>query len=78
MSRKIKNILSVDINALPAILQIFTITIFISRIKINGYISKIITFIGPLTFDIYLIHENRYIRYSFIRNIFKKYKFSTK
>ena len=74
MSRKMKNILSVDINALPAILQIFTITIFISRIKINGYISKIITFIGPLTFDIYLIHENRYIRYSFIRNIFKNSK----
>ena len=52
------------------LLQVISITIFISQIKFNNYISRIITFIGPLTFDIYLIHENPYIRSHYIRTSF--------
>ena len=43
---------------------------FISKIKFNKYLSRIITFIGPLTFDVYLIHENTYIRNIYIKTIF--------
>jgi hypothetical protein len=54
---KLKNLFSIRINLLPMIIQTFTIIIFITQLNINKYISKVITFIGPLTFDVYLIHE---------------------
>ena len=70
---KLKNLFSIRINSLPMIIQTFTIIIFIAQLNINKYISKVITFIGPLTFDVYLIHENPYIKNFRIRNYFIKY-----
>ena len=52
------------------ILQTLSIVIIISLIKFNQFISKIIAFVGPLIFDVYLIHENHYIR-NFIFKISK-------
>ena len=52
------------------LIQACLITIFIAQIKFNKYLSNIFTFIGPLTFDVYLIHENHYIRKIYISNIF--------
>ena len=70
---KLKNLFSIRINSLPMIIQTFTIIIFIAQLNINKYISKVITFIGPLTFDVYLIHENPYIKNFLIKNYFIKY-----
>ena len=70
---KLKNLFSIRINSLPMIIQTFTIIIFIAQLNINKYISKVITFIGPLTFDVYLIHENPYIKNFRIKNYFIKY-----
>ena len=41
-------------------------------IKYNKYLAKIISFIGPLTFGVYLIHEHTLIRAHIIRNLFAK------
>ena len=60
------------INSLTMILQVISITLFFSQIKYNKFIGKIITFLGPLTFGVYLIHDNEYIRIYFIGNLFKK------
>ena len=67
-----KNLFKIRINSLPMFLQVISITLFIAQIKLNKIISSIITFLGPLTFDIYLIHENPYIKTIYIRNIFNK------
>lgn len=67
---KIKNIFRIEINSFPMVFQAFLIIFFVAQIKFDKYISKIITFIGPLTFDVYLIHENEYIRSNIIRKSF--------
>ena len=69
----IKNILRIEINSFPMIIQTFSLIIFMAQIKFSAYISEILTFIGPLTFDIYLIHENTYIRRNFIKTCFDQY-----
>lgn len=71
---KLKGFFAIRINSLSMLLQVISITIFISNIKFNRILSCMITFIGPLTFDVYLIHENPYIRSIFINTIFKSEK----
>lgn len=56
----------------PIILQSLSISLFFTQIKFNKYISNIITFLGPFTFGVYLIHENPIIRRNIIRNIFNE------
>ena len=63
----LQKIFKIEINSFPMVIQTFSIIIFISQINFPKYISKIITFIGPLTFDVYLIHENNYVRSSYIK-----------
>ena len=67
---KIRQIFSLRINSFPMILQSISLTLFFSQIKFNKYIGKIITFLGPLTFGVYLIHENEYVRKNIIGNLF--------
>lgn len=70
LKSNIKNLLKIEINSFPMLIQTCSITLFIAQIKFNKIVSKIITFIGPLTFDAYLIHENPLIRSKYISNIF--------
>jgi len=74
IDKKIKNIFKVQKNSFPMITQVFCIVIFVSQLNFNNIISKIATFIGPLTFDVYIIHENSYIQYDFVINSFEKYQ----
>ena len=69
----IKNILRIEINSFPMIIQTCSLIIFIAQIKFNSFISEILTFIGPLTFDVYLIHDNPFIRRNFIKTSFDQY-----
>ena len=55
------------------ILQSISIILFITTIKYNKYIAKIITFFGPLTYGVYLIHDNNIIRAKYIVKIFNNY-----
>lgn len=54
----LKQIFVQRISSLPMILQSISVLLFLTQIKYNKYLAKIITFIGPLTFGIYLIHEH--------------------
>ena len=64
----IKRIFRIQINSFPMVIQTLSITLFVAQISFNKYISKFITFIGPLTFDVYLIHENSFVRRNYIKN----------
>ena len=69
---KIKQVFCHRINSFTMILQSISLTLFFSQIKYNKLVGEIITFLGPLTFGVYLIHENKYIRSNIIGNLFKK------
>ncbi len=61
------------ISALPMILQSISLMLFITNVSYNEILAKIITFIGPLTFGVYLIHDNLKIRAKIMRDILKEY-----
>ena len=54
------------------IFQSISVLLLLTQININNYLAKIITFIGPLTFGVYLIHEHTLIRAFIISNLFKR------
>lgn len=68
-----KSLFITRISAMPMILQSITLILFVTNINYNKYIAKIITFIGPLTFGVFLIHDNCIIRNVYIKNIFNNY-----
>ena len=68
----LKQIFVGRINSVPMILQSISVLLFFTQIKYNKYLAKIITFIGPLTFGVYLIHDNNLIRVFIIKNLFSK------
>lgn len=78
LNSNLQNIFKVEINSLPMLLQTCSIIVFLSKIKFNKFTSKILSFIGPLTFDIYLIHENTYVRKNYIKNAFAQYSLDLK
>jgi len=69
---KTRQVFCQRINSLTMILQTISLTLFFSQIKYNKYIGKIITFFGPLTFGVYLIHENEHVRRNIIKKLFAK------
>ena len=71
LSERKKNFFRVGIISFPMIVQVFTLIIFIAQIKFNKVLSRIISIFAPLTFDIYLIHENPFIRNNYVKNSFK-------
>jgi hypothetical protein len=60
------------INAVPMIFESFSVLIFFTHIKYNKYLAKIITFIAPLTFGIYLIHYHPIVKATILKNLFLK------
>ena len=68
----LKQIFVKRISSVPIILQSISVLLFLTQIKYNKYLAKIITFIGPLTFGVYLIHDNKFIRAFIIKNLFTK------
>ena len=60
-------------NSLSMILESISVILILINIHYNKYIAKVITFIGPLTFGVYLIHEHSIVREKIIRNILKDY-----
>ena len=65
----LKYVLVPRINSLAIILETISLILFLTNINYNKYIAKIITFIGPLTFGVYLIHEHDIIRSNIIYHI---------
>ena len=54
------------------IIQSISITLFLLQIKYNKYLTKIISFFGPLAFSIFLIHNNKLVIKNIILKIFMK------
>ena len=71
----IKSITVIRINSIPMILEAISITLFLMQLRYNKYIAKIITFIGPLTFGILLIHDNTILKENVIRRLFNNYPY---
>ena len=69
----LKSIFTVKLNSFTMILQSASIILFLTTINYNKYIAKVITFIGPLTYGIYLIHDNIIIRNKFMQYAFQNY-----
>ena len=68
----LKQIFVGKISSIPMILQSISVLLFFTQIKYNKYLAKIIIFIGPLTFGVYLIHDHPLIRAYIISNLFSK------
>lgn len=68
----LKRVFAIRINSFPMIIQSISITLLLTQIKYNKYLAKIITFLGPLTFGIYLVHENPIFRNNVIKQLFIK------
>ena len=58
------------LNSILKISQSITACLFCMQIHYNKYIAKIITFVGPLTFSVYLIHNHKLIHYNVIEHIY--------
>ena len=69
----LKSIFVVRISSFTMILQAISLMLFLTNINYNKYIAKVITFIGPLTFGIYLIHDNVIIRGKVMNHLLDKY-----
>ena len=72
--KSIKLMLNDNHNSSIKILQSLTVCLFFLQINYHKYITKIICFIGPLVFGIYLVHEHNLIRENVIKHIFDNQK----
>lgn len=68
----LKRLFVLRISSLPMILQSISIVLLFTQIKYNQYFTKIITFLGPFTFGIYLIHINPIFKNNIIKQLFQK------
>ena len=58
-------------DSIVKVLQSITTCLFFLQIRYNKYISKIICFLGPHTFGIYLIHNNHLVIKNFVKHIYE-------
>ena len=67
---KLKYVLNLRYNSTAMILQVIPLTLIFINFKYYKFFSNILSFFGPLTFGVYLIHENKIIRRIIIINLF--------
>ena len=70
---KLKQLFKLRINSIAMILQGVSLILFFSQIKYNKFIAKAISFIGPLTFGVYLSGTHQYIYTYEFPKLLKKY-----
>ena len=58
--------------------QAISLTLFFLQLKYNEYLSKLITFIGPLTFAVYLIHLNSNVANNYLSKILNEESYDLK
>jgi len=51
--------------------QAISLALLFLQLKYNKYLSKLITFVGPLTFAVYLIHNNSNIKLNYFHKLFE-------
>ena len=67
---KLKQILTENYDSNLKVIQSISIILFLLQINYNKYLGKIISFIGTLTFGVYLIHNNKNITNDILTNLF--------
>ena len=70
---KLKQLFLVRINSIAMILQGVSLILFFSQIKYNKFIAKILSFVGPLTFGVYLSGTHKYIYTNELPKLFRNY-----
>jgi hypothetical protein len=65
----IQRLISSEIFCVIKTTQAIFITLFFLQLKYNEYLSKFITFFGPLTFGVYLIHFHKIVRKKYLCKI---------
>ena len=68
----LKTLFSKNLSSFPMIIQSISITIFLMQLKYNKYVAKIFSFLGPLTFGVYLSHTHPLIMVNIIGNMNSK------
>ena len=66
----IRRLISGNFNSGVKVIQSITICLFCLQLHFNKYLAKIICFLGPLIFSVYIIHHNTIILDHYVRNIF--------
>ena len=69
----IGQLFTLRINSVAMILQVISLTLIFIQIKYNKIFAKIISYLGPLTYGVYLIHFNEYIKNYELVKIFDNY-----
>ena len=69
MTNFIKRLISDNSNSVVKTSQAFLITLFFLQLKYNKYLSKFFTFLGPLTFGVYLIHVNNNVIINYLSKL---------
>ena len=67
-----KNLFNLKYNSLAMLFQVFSIILLFIDINFNIILQKFIKFFGGLTFGIYLIHDNKFVRKNIIKKMFIK------
>ena len=63
----LKKMLSENYDSIIKVTQSITACLFFMQIKFNKYIGKIICFVGPLVFGVYLFHTNQFTALKFMK-----------
>ena len=63
-------ILSEKYDSILKVIQSISISLFLLQINYNKYLKKVICFLGPLIFGIYLIHNNYLIKQNILKYSF--------
>ena len=58
---KLKQMLSWRYDSINRIIQSLSVCLFFMQIHYNKYLAKIISFFGPLTFGVYIIHMHKFV-----------------
>ena len=66
----LRKMLTKRFDSILKITQSIVVSLFFLQIYYNKNIAKIISFLGPLVFGVYLIHTHPIIKYNLLRNIF--------
>ena len=65
----IKRLISSEFFCVIKTTQAIFITLFFLQLRYNKYLSKLITFFGPLTFGVYLIHFHKIVRKNYLSKL---------
>ena len=67
----LKSLFERRISSFPMIIQSISITLFSMQLNYNKYIAKIISFLGPLTFGVYLSHNHPLLKWNYTGKMVK-------